>query len=500
MAPSAPAGPGLARGAIGLREVLFQSVTHMAPAAAVAFSIPAGASYAAGALPLATLLALIAALFVALSIGELARHLPSAGSFYTYASKGIHPWMGFLVAWAYAFAEAFIAAFLFLVFAITVSGTLNTEFGWSTGTWWIWVVACSLLVFILGYVGIQISTEAGTLMGVFEIVIFGALAIWLIIDAGSSNTLSVFTTQHATAEGYGGISGVIAASVFSILAFTGFESAAPLAEEARDPRRTIRKAVIYSALAIGAFYVFTTYAATVYEGPGKMTSFIDLGNGDPWSYLARAVWGVGWVLVFIAIINSAVANANAGANATTRTWFAMGRIRLLPAFMAAIHPRWRSPHTAVIVQFVVALVLALWLGFQFEPYTAFILMATVFTLILISIYIVILVACIAYYWRFQRQHANVIMHGLIPILGIVVFVPAFLTAAGIPAFRFVTPLAYPISLAGPVVGIWMVIGIVYLVYLANRHPDRLAQTTRIFVDEPETVPEAGSAATPSGER
>ena len=68
------------------------------------------------------LLALIACLFVALSIGELARHLPSAGSFYTYASKGIHPWMGFLVAWAYAFAEAFIASFLFLIFAITVSG------------------------------------------------------------------------------------------------------------------------------------------------------------------------------------------------------------------------------------------------------------------------------------------------------------------------------------------------------------------------------------------
>src|SRR5665811_2582929 len=70
-------------------------------------------------------------------------------------------------------------------------------------------------------------------------------------------------------------------------------------------RRTIRKAVIYSALAIGAFYVFTTYAATVYRGPGNMADFIKLGNGDPWTYLAKAVWGVGWLLVFIAIINSA---------------------------------------------------------------------------------------------------------------------------------------------------------------------------------------------------
>ena len=72
---------GLAREAIGLREVLFQSITHMAPAAAVAFSIIAGAGFAGGALPLAVILALIGCLLVAISIGELAKHLPSAGSF-----------------------------------------------------------------------------------------------------------------------------------------------------------------------------------------------------------------------------------------------------------------------------------------------------------------------------------------------------------------------------------------------------------------------------------
>src|SRR5215208_7473075 len=51
MAQNGPS-PSLAREAIGLREVLFQSITHMAPAAAVAFSIIVGANYAAGALPL----------------------------------------------------------------------------------------------------------------------------------------------------------------------------------------------------------------------------------------------------------------------------------------------------------------------------------------------------------------------------------------------------------------------------------------------------------------
>ena len=63
----------LARGAIGLREVLFQSVTHMAPAGAVAFSIAVGATFAGGSLSLSVLLALVACLLVASSIGQLAR-------------------------------------------------------------------------------------------------------------------------------------------------------------------------------------------------------------------------------------------------------------------------------------------------------------------------------------------------------------------------------------------------------------------------------------------
>ena len=70
---------GLERNAIGLTEVLFQSITFMAPAVAVALSIGFATTYALGLTPLAVLFALIAVLFTAFSMGELARHLPSAG-------------------------------------------------------------------------------------------------------------------------------------------------------------------------------------------------------------------------------------------------------------------------------------------------------------------------------------------------------------------------------------------------------------------------------------
>src|SRR6202012_5199015 len=88
--------PGLRRDAIGLREVLFQSITDMAPGAAIAASIPAGAAYAGGAPPVSALIPLVAFLLSASCIGQLARELPSAGSLATYAARGLHPAAGFL--------------------------------------------------------------------------------------------------------------------------------------------------------------------------------------------------------------------------------------------------------------------------------------------------------------------------------------------------------------------------------------------------------------------
>ena len=484
---TAPADPGLKREAIGLREVFFQSVTHMAPAAAVAFSIIVGANFASGALPLSVIFALVGCLLVAISIGQLAKHLPSAGGFYTYTARGIHPVVGFLVAWGYAFVEPLVAPALYLIFGQVVAQMLATEFGWSFSQWW-WVaaIAAAVLVFFLGWYGVQISTRVGTLLGLFEIAVFAALAIWLIVDAGDRNDLSVFGTSFATVEGFDGISGVIAGSVYTILAFIGFEAAAPLAEEAKDPRRTIGRAVILSCVGIGIFYILTTYAAAVFFGPDRFFEFPASGEGNPWDALARAAWGAGWVLVFLAIANSAIANSNASSNAATRTWFAMGRIHILPGILGRTHRTHRSPHVAVIVQFVIGVGVALWLGAQYNsPFTAFAILGTMIGAVVIAIYMAVNFACLLFYATEKRSEFNWFLHGVIPILGILAFVPAFMVAVGIGGsiFDFVAPLPYPLSVVGPVVGIWYLIGLVYLVYLMIAKPTRLQDTAKVFIEE-----------------
>ncbi|MHC3467777.1 APC family permease [Streptomyces sp. 7R007] len=488
------ADAGLRRDAIGLREVLFQSITAMAPAAAVAASIPSGAAFAGGSLPLSVLIALVACLFTASCVAELAREMPAAGSVATYAAQGLHPAVGFLVGWGYVFVEALVPPLLLLQLGFTTAGTLHQEWSaYPAHLWWPWALAGAAIITAAGYFGIRASARFGTVLGVFEVLVFLVFALWLIVRAGGDNTLSVFGTSHTAAD-YQGISGVFAGSVYTVLAFAGFEAAAPLAEETRNPRRTMHRAVLGAALAIGLFYVVTTYAMTVYFGPDRFGRFGADGAAS-WEGVARASFGLFWVLVFLAVVNSTIANANACANVSTRTAFALARVRVLPGVFAALHPKHRSPVAGIAVQSVVAVGAVLGLGFGYDPVTAFLLLATVIVTVVIGVYILVNLACAGYFLRRGRQSLKPVRHLVLPLLGIVAFVPALLTAAGLPVFDFVTELTAPVSYAGPVVGVWMAAGVVVLAVLLRRHPERIAETARVHLDDPSPtgLPQNGAA-------
>jgi amino acid transporter len=502
MAATNPASTttGLAREAIGLREVLFQAVTSMAPAGAVALSIALGATYAGGALPLAVLLALVGCLLVASSIGQLAKHLPSAGSIYTYPAVGIHPSIGFLVGWGYSLIEMLIGPTTMVLFGYLVSSVTQTEFGWPfTATWVIFMIVAALVIAGLNFRGVTLSARTGTVLGALEIAVFLVLAVWLIVKAGSANTGSVFSLHYATLNGFKGFSGIVAGSIYTILAFIGFEAAAPLAEEARNPRRTIGIAVVTSCLTIGLFYVLTTYAGDVFFGPRRFSVFGALNGGSPWIGLARDVWGIFWVVAFLAILNSTFANGNAGTLATTRTWFAMARVGVLPRPLALTHPRYRSPYVGVAVQLVLTLAIGIPLGVHFGPVVTFGLLATILTGTMIAIYIVFNLSCILFYARRARSEFNWFLHAILPVLGIVAFLPAWFTALGIgkSVLKFVAPLSYPISETGAIIGGWFVIGLVVLIYLYARHPSRLPEMRQVFADEP-VAAAAGSVPSPEG--
>lgn len=484
---------GLRRDAIGLREVLFQSITGMAPGAAIAASIPAGAGYAGGSLPLSVVFALIACLLSASSIGLLAREMPAAGSLATYAARGLHPAAGFLTAWGYILVAVLIPPLVLLQLGFTTASTINSDFaGYPANLWWPWSLAGAAIVLAAGYYGIRTSARMGTILGVFEIAVFVVLAVFLIVHAGGHNTIKVFGSGY-TPKSYSGITGVIAGSVYTVLAFGGFEGAAPLAEETRNPRRTVQRAVLFSTLGVGILYVFTTYAAAVAFGPGQFTSFTNSGSAS-WEGMARNLYGLFWFFVFLAIVNSTIANANAGVNVASRMSYAMGRIHALPAALARVHPRYRSPVLAIAVSFVLTVAVTLGLGLHYNPVNAFAMTGTGIVIVLVAVYIVMNAACIGYFAAGRNRGGrrwNPFLHLIVPVLGIATFVPAWLTAAGIKVFSFVVPLTPPASYMGPGVAGFMVVGVLYLCYLYARHPRRIAEVGMVHLDEPPVAGNTG---------
>jgi amino acid transporter len=485
-----PESAGLRRSAIGLREVLFQSITGMAPGAAIAASIPAGAAYAGGSLPLAVVFALVACLLTASSIGLLAREMPAAGSLATYAARGLHPAAGFLTAWGYVLVSVLIPPLVLLQLGFTTAATIHGDFpGYPANLWWPWALVGAAIVLAAGYFGIRTSARFGTILGVFEIAVFVVLAVFLIVHAGHHNTISVFGTGY-TPSSFKGMSGVIAGSVYTVLAFGGFEGSAPLAEESRDPKRTVQKAVLFATLGIGVLYVFTTYAADVAFGPAGFAGFTGSGSAS-WEGMARNLYGLFWFFVFLAIVNSTIGNANAGVTIVSRISYAMGRIRAFPAALARVHPKHRSPVLAIVLSFLTTCAITLGLGLAYDPANAFAMTGTGIVIVLVAIYILMNAACIGYFASAANRNGrrwNPLLHAVIPVLGIATFVPAWLTSAGIKVFSFVTPLTAPSSYMGPAVAVFMFAGVLYLGYLYATHPQRVTEVGLVHLEGPDGAP------------
>jgi amino acid transporter len=482
-ATTAPQFEHLREHSIGLPQVLFQSITHMAPAAAVAYSIYISVPDAHQALPLSVGLALIACICAATAIGQLAKLFPSAGGMYTYVAHSLGPSAGFLTAWLFILFEPLVAPFLYLEFGWAMSDVFQTSVGWHySGQWWIWVLLMTVVVFLLTYRDVRLSTTAGVILGAFEIAIFGGLAIWMMISNAGDLNAQPFNPNHAV----GNWSGVFKGMVFAILAFIGFEAAAPLGEEARHPRRTIPRAVIGSAVVIGLFYILCSYAWVFGAG---FDNFVKQATGaDPWRNLGKVFWGSGWILVFLAICNSITANSNAAVNAATRVFYSLARNGLAPRQLGRTHREFKTPHIAIIWMSIFALVLALFFGWRWGALTGFSMIATMAVPLVILVYMLVSVGCIRHYTRLGRQGGfNPLLHLVLPVAGIVLFFfPLY--------YQFYkAPPTYPVKAANWVALVWTVLGVVVTVWIARRRPEKLREMERVYVeDEVEPARESAS--------
>jgi amino acid transporter len=469
----------LHQNAIGLAEVLFQSVTAMAPASAVAFSLGAAVPFAGTALPLATLIALAVCMLIALNIAAMAKYLPSAGGYFTYVSRGLGDTAGWLTGWLFSLSYVLVVPLVLLVLGPLADDFAGQHFHLAFG-WIGWAVVIGVLPLALTLFGVKLSSDSSVILGAIEIVIFLALSIWLIVTRDHPPIQATFSPKGSLEAGLAGWQGLLHGMIFAFLAFAGFESSAPLAEEAREPRRTVPRAIVLATLSIGLFYCFCSYAAVVGWGANRIASFAT--DPNPWGTMAKQAWGARSVIIIFAILNSGLGNAVAGINAASRSLFAMSRAGTLPRRLAHVNQRYRTPDIAILATAIIGTLLTVWLGSLYGPSTAFALVGTMVTILILIVYVATCLSVPLFYYREHRSEFRIGRHILLPLVPTVALV--------FPIWAQFSPApAPPINLAGPVCGVWVLIGVVIVVILRRRAPQTLAASGQLIMDEPGRIDE-----------
>ena len=444
----------LRAGALKFPAILMQGITHIAPAVGLVLSIQFVASIAGVTAPLAYLLAFVIILTLGVSLMQLARHLPSAGGYYTYISRTVHPRAGFLTAWLYFLYDPTSTAINLAFMGFFFESTMRVEYG-VRFPWWLFFLIATVLITTLVYRGIALSTGVMAFLATAEILIVVALCGFGLARPGPGG-LNVESYLPARAPS---VNGLYLAVVFSIFLFTGFDAVAPLAEESEDPRRNLPRAIMASILLTGLFFVFCSWAALAGWGTANIGGFVRSAE-NPCFVLARKLWGKAWVLVFIAVLNSVVAVSIACTNAATRVFFAMGRSGALPRVLGQVHPKYRTPSNAIWLQTLITLAVGLGLGYWIGPEQEYYFMGVVITLGLVFVYGVSNYGVYRFYHGEKQQEFRIWQHALCPLISTVALI-----WVGVEATVPLPPA--PLLYAPALVGVWLAAGCILVWWMSR---------------------------------
>jgi amino acid transporter len=338
-------GYGLRQGVLSPLETLAQSLSTIAPTATPAATIPLVCALAGNATWLAYALATSAVFLVALCIAKYARYSASPGSLYTYAVATLPPWLAATAAWS-----------LLLAYVATGSGVIAGFFHYA-----------NLLIrdmtghFISGALLAILCTAISMLIAWRDVKVSARLMLW--IEAISVATILIVVVlvlfrhglhldpQQAHLRGMTG-SGLRLGLVLALFSFVGFESATTLGTEARDPLRTIPRAVIQSALLVGAIFVICAYTEVL----GFHIAGENLGSSESPMHTLAIVGGapIFGLIIDIGAMISMFACTLACITAAARVLLLMAHHGLAHGGLRTTHVRNETPGPAIIVSGVAA--------------------------------------------------------------------------------------------------------------------------------------------------
>ena len=400
-----------------------------------------------GMVALTYVIGMIAMMFTANSYAQMSQAFPMAGSVYTYAGRGLSPWVGFLAGWAILLDYVLVPGLLYLVASVAMASIVPAV------PVWVWLVAFVVLNTVVNYMGIQMTARVNKVMLVLELIV---LAIFLVVGlvavaSGKGNGFSFDAFFNADTFT---ISLVLGAVSIAVLSFLGFDGISMLAEENREAASSIGRAMIAALLLAGALFIAQTWVASMLvpnapdllaNGDAEGTAFYDaarVGGGEWLAWLTAFATAVAW-----GFANSLVAQA-----ATSRLLYAMARDHQLPAFLAKVHKTHKVPVNATLLVAFISLLLGLYMATRDDGIS---LLSTLVNFGAMSAFLVLHISVINYFMR-RRHSKDYLKHLVFPLVGFAIL--AFVVVNAKVAAQV---LAF----------IWIAIGVVVLVAFKVMHKE-----------------------------
>ncbi len=385
----------------------------------------------------AYIIAFLAIMFTAFSYGKMAKAFPIAGSAYTFTQKSINPQLGFLIGWTIMLDYMLTP----MVTCLMSTVFLNAVFPGVPHA--MWIILLTATIVIPSILGVKFTASTGKIFVIAQVVfvcIFWILTIKsLLAGEGAGTLFSIQPLFNADTD----LPVILAGASILCFSFLGFDSLTTLSEETINPEKTIPRAIIVMLLIMGVLYIGSAYLAQLVH-PGFSFESTD-------SAALEVVYMVGGHFFKNLFVTAVIlGNFSSGVAATTsasRVLYAMGRDSVLPKkVFGHIHSRYKTPSTGIIVIGFISLlgiVLTLDQVIKFINFGALIAFASVN------------LSVIAHYFIRNRKRStftDYMRYLFMPLLG-----------AGFTLWLW-THLEFDALILG---GIWMAIGLGYLIYMTK---------------------------------
>ncbi len=365
-ASQSPAGPARLGGVgrkLSLLDVVAQAIGFLGPVFSMAFLVPLvvglisvtgqGAGTAA---PLALLIAGIGILGVAYIVSQYAKRIHAAGSLYDYVTDGLGPKFGAAAGMLYYVGILILGAALLPLIAGSIHDTLAAEFGFTAIPVTGWSLILLVLVAVISYFGVAISTRAQLVLALLSIATVVLFSLHVIVAVGSKNDFGQAFNPSASPTGWNGL---LFGIVYAVLMYTGFETAANLAEETENPKRDVPRAAIASVIVVAVIYTICSYAQVAGYGfdlgaMGQNASAPLFGLAAPSEAGGYGGTAISRLLELVVVLDMFAVLIGCTV-ASSRGFFAMARDGRLPNAVAKVSHRGTPLNASVLVIVVYAI-------------------------------------------------------------------------------------------------------------------------------------------------